>query len=197
MLRAEKKSLRAKYKAIRRAILPDEKAALDTAICRHLLDSASYHYTARILTYAALADEPETRAFIRAALAEERELYLPKCESGGIMHFYRVRSLDELQSGMYGIAEPCDGAEMYAPREGAVDLCLVPGVCFDEDGYRIGYGKGYYDRFLAHFSGISVGITYERCLISGKLPREKRYDRHVDVTVTEKGVKPLVGPKKI
>lgn len=65
-------------------------------------------------------------------------------------------------------------------------LCIIPALTFDEQGYRLGFGKGYYDRFLSRFKGDTAGICYE-CCISNRLPRG-RFDRCADVVVTEKRV---------
>ena len=69
-------------------------------------------------------------------------------------------------------------------REPQNSLCVVPGMAFDCDGYRLGYGKGYYDRFLSGYHGVTAGICYSDC-IRWKLPRG-RFDRPVDILVTDK-----------
>lgn len=191
--REEKRAARRTYKAIRNAILPEDKTGFDGLILRQLLDSVSYRYSGKILVYASIGSEVDTVQFCKKALADGRELYLPKSYPGGVMRFFAVNSMEELHEGAFGVAEPEERDE-YAPSAGKADLCIVPGVCFDVYGYRVGYGKGYYDRFLAKFTGVSVGLAYEDCFCREKLPYEKRYDKPVDFVVTEKGMYSRVCP---
>lgn len=193
--RAEKKRMRQAYKAVRESLLPEDKARFDACIKEALLDSMSVRYSGKILAYASLASEVETTEFCRKVLACGRELYLPKSYPGGIMRFFAVGSLDDLQKGAFGVLEPEERAEKaYVPSSQKPDLCLVPGICFDVYGYRIGYGKGYYDRFLANFTGVAMGLAYEACVCRDALPIEKRTDKPVDFIVTEKGINKRVCP---
>ena len=193
--RAEKKRMRQAYKAVRESLLPEDKARFDACIEEALLDSMSVRYSGKILAYASLAGEVETTEFCRKVLACGRELYLPKCYPGGILRFFAVGSLEDLQKGAFGVLEPEERVEKaYVPSLQKPDLCLVPGICFDVYGYRIGYGKGYYDRFLANFTGVSMGLAYEACVCRDALPIEKRTDKPVDFIVTEKGINKRVCP---
>lgn len=192
--RAEKKRMRQAYKAIREGLLPEDKARFDACIEKALLDSMSVRYSGKILAYASLASEVDTKSFCRRVLACGRELYLPKSYPGGIMRFFAVGSLDELEKGAFGVLEPRESANEYVPSTQKPDLCLVPGICFDVYGYRVGYGKGYYDRFLAHFTGVAMGLAYEACVCRDALPIEKRTDKPVDFIVTEKGINKRVCP---
>ena len=193
--RAEKKRMRQAYKAIRESLLPEDKARFDACIEEALLDSMSVRYSGKILAYASLAGEVETTEFCRKVLACGRELYLPKSYPGGILRFFAVGSLEDLQKGAFGVLEPEERVEKaYVPSLQKPDLCLVPGICFDAYGYRIGYGKGYYDRFLANFTGVSMGLAYEACVCRDALPIEKRTDKLVDFIVTEKGINKRVCP---
>ncbi len=115
-----------------------------------------------------------------------RELGLPcafpRCgEQKGEMEFYFVDSLDELALGKYGICEPLPTAQKVTDLSEAV--VFVPAFAFDREGYRLGYGGGYYDRFLAAHPLLSVGITYEEFLVDA-LPRCP-YDQAVNILVTE------------
>ena len=187
--------MRQAYKAVRESLLPEDKARFDACIEEALLDSMSVRYSGKILAYASLAGEVETTEFCRKVLACGRELYLPKSYPGGLLRFFAVGSLEELQKGAFGVLEPEERAEKaYVPSSQKPDLCLVPGICFDVYGYRIGYGKGYYDRFLANFTGVSMGLAYEACVCRDALPIEKRTDKPVDFIVTEKGINKRVCP---
>ena len=114
-----------------------------------------------LLGYAALPEEIQTDGVLRLALAEGKALYLPRClNDAGQMAFYRVQALEDLESGSFGVREPSLAALQYNMDLDGQALCLVPGLCFDNKGYRLGYGKGYYDRFLAKFRGATLGLCY-------------------------------------
>ena len=66
-------------------------------------------------------------------------------------------------------------------------ICIIPGIVFDKEGFRVGYGKGYYDRFLAEYDGTKFGLAYNECILD-TVPRG-RFDRHVDILISEKGAK--------
>lgn len=195
-IRAKKNALRKKYKKIRAEIVTNDKTALNAAMTDVVLSSMSYKYCKTVLLFSSYGDEPDTSAIAIKAIEDGKRVFFPKSYDGGIIRFYRVRTLDELcENGLFGIKEPSENAEEYVP-EGTAELCLVPGLCFDNNGYRIGYGKGYYDRFLAKFGGIAAGFAYSACISDEPIVFEKRYDKHVDVVFTEKGVD-IIGKEKI
>lgn len=190
-LRTEKRRLRAQYKALRASLSPEDRCRMDKQMLAELSRSMCVRYAKSILVYASFGSEPDTWSFSEHMLACGKKLYFPKSYPGGVMRFFRVNALSELQKGAFGVLEPDEGAEPYVPGPGA-DVCLVPGVCFDVYGYRIGYGKGYYDRFLSSFPGVSIGLVYSELLLAKPLAREKRYDRCVDFILTEKGTRARV-----
>ena len=93
-----------------------------------------------------------------------------------------IRSLDDLEKGTFGVLEP-KHKQCKLVTDLSHGFCIVPGLCFDAKGYRLGYGKGYYDRFLSEFKGVTVGICYTSCVQYG-LPHGY-FDRPVDILVTE------------
>ena len=99
------------------------------------------------------------------------------------MEFFFINSLDELQPGAFGVLEP-DPSIHEKLADLSSGLCLVPAFSYDWQGYRLGYGKGYYDRFLSRFGGDIIGICYSDC-VQRSLPHG-RFDRPVDLLVTEK-----------
>ena len=109
------------------------------------------------------------------------------------LDFREVTSLDELEVGAYGIKEPPANNPLF--NNNTHSVCVVPALSYDANGMRIGYGKGYYDRFLSEFSGISVGIVFS-CLMSQSIPTDK-YDVPVDVMITEEGVTVVNETKEI
>jgi 5-formyltetrahydrofolate cyclo-ligase len=104
------------------------------------------------------------------------------------MEYHTVGSLDELTPDAYGILEPPADAPVYDPiNEKRSAVCFVPGLVYDRAGYRLGYGKGFYDRYLSHFSGCTLGVVYSDYILP-TVPRG-RFDVSVDILLTEKGVK--------
>ena len=100
------------------------------------------------------------------------------------LDFRRVTSLDELNVGAYGIREPLKDAKKAVFTKNS--LCVVPALSFDQKGFRLGYGKGYYDRFLSAFPGKSAGLCFEDFLCDS-LPTDSK-DIAVDILITNKGV---------
>ena len=194
-IRRRKSLIRSEYKNIRGSVSEDERRACDGRIRAFILGSMSYRFSRRILTYCSFGSEPDTLVFAEKALSDGKALYMPKTYKGGVMKFFRVYDLGTLKKGNFGVYEPDEGEEYDFSGDG-VDLCIVPGLCFDKTGCRIGYGKGYYDRFLSKFKGISAGIAYSKCVTNDPLPFEKRYDKHVDLLITERGIE-TIGKKKI
>lgn len=109
-----------------------------------------------------------------------KKIALP-CVEGDSLTFYELSSGKYLVKGRFGIMEPLP----YGPVD-RLDLLVVPGVAFDEKGYRLGYGKGYYDKVLAKKKIFSIGLGYSLQLLE-KLPRGK-YDKRLDAIVTEEGI---------
>ena len=180
-INARKAALRAQAKLRRTAMSADERAAKSAAMCALALALPAAGKTARVLCYLSLPQEPDTRAIVRAALARGKALYVPRVLPERGLAFHRIFAEDEAAPGAFGIREPPADAPLFA---GGDALCFVPGLCFDAGGCRVGYGGGYYDRFLAAFAGIAAGLCFEADL-APSLPRTQT-DRAVGIVVTEK-----------
>lgn len=186
-IRIIKGELRTRFKALRREMDPQVKAEKDAAILKRLLELPEYKAATLVLTYVSTAIEVDTLELIRRALAEGKRVAVPYCIPGKIdMLFCEIFSLDDLTPGSFGVLEP-DPEKQPVLREFSDSICVLPGLGFDLEGYRLGYGKGYYDRFLSKYPGTNLGVCYNVCL-KPLLPHG-RYDRMVDVLVTEKFVK--------
>ena len=183
-LKEEKKALRAIYKEKRRLISKEERSELDSAICHAITDLDSFKNADVLLTFCPSFLEPDINAVAVEALRQNKKVAFPLCDvSSHTMRFIYVSSLDELRAGSYSIPEPPSDNEEYATESGA--LCIVPALAFDREGYRLGYGGGYYDRFLCDFRGTSVGVAYSE-FICDKLPRG-RFDINADIIISERG----------
>ena len=192
-IREVKKNLRSQFKAIRRSFAPEEQAAKDKTILKKVTSLKEYRSAPLILTYVSTAIEVDTRTLIKEALAAGKKVAVPWCVPGEIdMKFFLIDSLDQLEPGSFGVLEPVPEKmqELFSTvseDEIARSFCVMPGLGFDLQGYRLGYGKGYYDRFLAGYPGFTCGVCYTACLKT-RLPHG-RFDRMIDTLVTEKFIK--------
>ena len=183
--RAAKRALRAHYRAVRSAITPEDKEIWDRALCEAIASLPCFSSAKTLLTYYPFGDEPNLLPVVQQALEKGITVAFPVCEPDTCtMVFRAVRSLDDLARGAYGICEPTDDSPVISDFGSA--LCLVPALCFDTHGFRIGYGKGYYDRFLASHPVDTVGATYH-VLLASTLPCEPT-DRSVSILITERGI---------
>ena len=182
----EKKSLRERCKALRLAISPEEKAAADAAILHTVTAHSSFLDADLLLCFFPVRGEVDLTPITEIAKKRGVPVAFPRCE-GTDMRFHTVENLDELAAGRFGIPTPRATAPLAFPTERT--LCLLPGLAAGRDGSRLGYGGGFYDRFLDTFGGITLFPIYER-LVFPTLPTEKT-DRSVDHLITEKGEIPL------
>lgn len=189
-LKIKKRRLREAMLEERLAISAEERQEAEAAIASRLLTLASFRFAETVLLYAPIKGELDLLPVCHEISKAGKAIAFPRCHPDGCtMTYHIVSSPDELVSGAYGIREPLANAPMYLPSPEKHDLCVVPAVCFDREGFRVGYGKGYYDRFLSQFGGTSLGLILHRFLLP-KVPRG-HFDRSVDLILTEKGVLPI------
>jgi 5-formyltetrahydrofolate cyclo-ligase len=183
---SEKIRLRDRVRAFRRQLDPAWKAAASRAIISRLESLPAFQLAQTIHTYVSWQNEVENHDLIRRLLQEGRRVAVPKIEpSGRQLQHYFITEFAELQPGAFGILEPVpDQSRIALPEE--FDLVLVPGIAFDHFGNRLGLGKGYYDRFLAHIRALKIAPAFAFQIIE-KVPAEP-HDQRVDMIVTEKGV---------
>lgn len=182
-IRPYKNSLREKFKKKRREMSPEEKKKLDLTIAEKLFNLWQYREENIILTYVSTDIEVDTIFIIKRSFEMGKTVAVPRCIDGTHnMDFYIIKSFDDLENGSFGVLEPkIDKCEKLT--DFSKGLCIVPALVYDKRGYRLGYGKGYYDRFLSNFKGQTVGISYNFCLID-KLPNGK-FDRRLDKVITQ------------
>lgn len=179
----DKKSQRAYYKNMRLKLEKSAKAALDKGVYDNFLSFAENNKDKLFLMYVSNGFEIETKAIIEYLLENGFNVAAPRCESdSNIMNFYMIESLSDLESGYFGISEPKNYCEQVSDFGNSI--CVVPGICFDKKGYRIGYGKGFYDRFFSdNTCGLKIGICYEDFIINDVLYDDN--DVPVDLILTE------------
>lgn len=163
-----------------------EKASKDKEIVKMLLSSVFYINANAVFIYHSLPDEIDTLPIIKQALSDGKRVSLPvSINDEGLMKFYTITSLDVLKEGLFGIMEP-DVDVCKADNDYGDAICIVPALSFDKKGYRLGYGKGYYDRFLQKFTSFSIGLCYNN-FISDELPSDF-HDKKVDFLITEDNI---------
>lgn len=186
-IRQLKLQLREQYRAFRTELEPQTKQEYDAEISSTVLRLWQYRQCTQLLVYVSTPIEVDTFAIIEQALADGKRVAVPRCiPETRNMDFYVIQSLDELSPGSFGVLEPQPNPENLL-TDLSHGLCIVPAFSYDFMGYRLGYGKGYYDRFLARFSGSMIGICYSGC-VRHKLPHG-RFDRPVELIVTEKYIR--------
>ncbi len=179
-----KKELRRYFKKKRNEL--SDKEALSELIIKKLVSTAAYKNADTLLLYYAVSGEVETKALFRKALSDGKRAAFPLCLDGdGHMEFYLVTDENDFVDEMYSIKAP-DKSRCQKLKHTKNAICLVPGLSFDKKGYRLGYGKGYYDRYLKSFEGLSVGVCYDS-LLSESLPWEQT-DEKVSLLITDKQI---------
>ncbi len=187
-IREYKRKLREKYKNIRRCMDTEIKGKKDSLVFNRVINLTEYKNSDIIITYVSTGIEVDTINLIEHALKNGKTVAVPKCVKGTRkMDFYVINSLSELKPGAYSLLEPdVSKCRKLLKFDGAV--CIVPALVYDSEGYRIGYGGGYYDRFISeHKSVFRIGIGYCCCTVN-KLFRG-RFDMPVDLLITEKYIK--------
>ena len=145
-------------KAERSRRLPEELRKDSLAVCRRLIDSDCFRNASSVFAYASLSGEVETCYLSEKILACGKILALPKV-TGSDMTFYRIEDLTKLSRGAMGILEPDESLGALTP--GKEDLIVMPGLAFDRQKHRVGYGGGYYDRYLQRWpEGHRIALAF-------------------------------------
>lgn len=183
---ADKSALRNGYVAARKRLSVEAAARSDAAIAERLFSFPIFCEAPLVLTYVSLACEIDTHAIIDRVLAEGRCVAVPLVDPRTReLSFYRIEGRHQLALGYKGIAEPDpDACARLEERELFGSVCLVPGLVFDAQGHRIGYGGGFYDRFLWHYPGDKIALARTMQISSNPLPAS-RLDVPVDFIVSE------------
>ena len=169
---------RIEYKNIRKTV----NKMLSNDIVTLLLSMKEYQEAKTVIIYYPLTDEINTISIIENALKVHKLVALPKC-TDDIMDFYYIDNLSDLKKGKYNIMEPVSNKKV---TEFTNSICIVPGIAFDKYYHRLGYGKGYYDRFLKNYPGLKIGLCYEQLFIN-KISTDT-FDIPVDIIITEKRI---------
>ena len=184
---ASKSALRSAYEAVETQLAPRHAERVDREVRIHFTAMAAYRKASLVLAYITYRNEMDTTALIERAWKDGKRVAVPVCDRGKLV-FYEIDTLEGMRMGSRGVQEP-DPARCVevSPEDFADSLCLVPGLVFDAEGYRIGYGAGYYDNFLADYPGLKVGLVRAMRISSNPLPHDD-HDVAMDVLVSESSV---------
>ncbi|MBT3605836.1 MAG: 5-formyltetrahydrofolate cyclo-ligase [Candidatus Latescibacteria bacterium] len=152
------------------------------AICERMVVWSVFQAAQLVASYVSVRKEVDTHRLIEHALKVGKRVCVPVTEGKGVMVFQELLSLDELKPARFGLMEPeYDADRIVAPA--CLDLMMVPGVAFDRQGNRLGFGGGYYDRYLTHCDATYVGLAYGFQVVDD-IPTEG-HDVRLDWLVTE------------
>lgn len=183
----EKQRLREERLAAREALSEQERSVLDDRITQKLLATSEYVEATTVLTYVSVSSEVSTRMFIERALRDGKTVAVPRCLPGHCLEFVAVTSLDQLITAPFGLLEPPKELPALTEEQMDASICIVPALLVDIKGYRLGYGAGFYDRFLSTYPGKKICLAYQQNLSQTMLPHTA-FDVAVDLVITESDV---------
>ena len=164
-----------------KALSREQKQFIDQALTERLLKHPFYQEAKVIATYLSFPHEFQTQGLIEQALKDGKKVLIPKTYPKGRMDFV-VYEPQQLVKTSFGLLEPQGNLEVVDVSK--IDLIHVPGLVFTTEGYRIGYGGGYYDRYLKHFSGHTFSTIYP-CQIRDFIP--EKHDIPVQEVLIDEG----------
>lgn len=186
-----KQEQRRSLRKIRDGIPPEIRKLKSFDISKKFLNSEKYMSAETVMLYISFGSEPDTLGILDRVVSDGKKLAVPMCDSVNCeMTVFGADSLSQLKPSSYGILEPAqeliESGALKSVNSSEIDLVVVPGLGFDKYGYRIGYGKGYYDRFLNGFAGDTVGLCFKECLLD-EICRDD-FDIRVDTVITDSNV---------
>lgn len=187
-MESEKRKVRYEFLNLRNRIDPISASAYSNMIFSKIMQLPVYLKAKTVMFYLSYGSEVVTDAMIASAIEEEKTVVVPAIENpgDGDMCAVKLSRLEDAYQSVYGIRQPEIHQEDTVEKD-AIDLIFVPGIAFDYEGFRIGYGKGYFDRWL---KGIlpekTIGVAYD-FQITEKMPAGK-YDLPVGMIITEKRI---------
>ena len=180
-----KQLLRQKYRSIRDSFGEEFIHQTSKHACENLISSQAFANADTVLLYFPIKNEISPLDIFDVAHRLGKTVAFPLCQKEShTLVFCKVTSLDKLVPSQHGLFEPSNECEIITPDEHT--LCIVPALAFSKSGSRLGYGGGYYDRFLANFKGISAGFSYSSLLVDS-LPTSE-HDIPLDMIITESEV---------
>lgn len=183
---AEKSLLRAEGRSLRDRLSESFRTQASERILEFLLGCREYQCVRQIFLFCTLGSEPQTASWMERFWRDGKSVSCPRTQEKRRMDFYEIQRKEDLLPGRYGILEPAEACLGSIPD--ADTWILTPGLWFDDRGYRIGYGGGFYDRYMERFPMahyIGVGFACQRRSEGWPLGP---FDRRLERLVTEQGV---------
>ena len=185
-LREYKNKLRESAKEYRHSLSSEDKLILDNGILKNVLKLREYKSCDILYIYVSTEIEVDTKNIINSALKEGKKVAVPRCiPNTRKMMFHYIENFSQLEVGSFNVLEPPE--TLPEAKEYKNSLMIVPAMIIDKFGFRLGYGKGYYDRYIADYSGITAGICYSNN-VKYKIKHGK-YDKKLDYIITENLIK--------
>lgn len=179
-----KAQLRKEILSLRNSLTTEEREKMDLRLFGRLMSEPDIKKARCVLTYISCKGEVDTHHIIEELLTRGVTVCVPRVK-GDKMDFYIINSMEDTEPGCMGILEPKGGCSRYEPRGG--ELMLVPGLAFDKSLFRMGYGGGYYDKYIAAHRGLlCIGLAYD-LQVMDSIPVDE-WDMSLDMIVTEKEV---------
>jgi 5-formyltetrahydrofolate cyclo-ligase len=180
-----KSSIRRLMLARRRSLSQEEFHSASLSIQHIFLETEEYLHARGIVVYASIHKEVDTEEIVRTALESGKKVAFPAVVHHGLV-FREVTEISLMKRGAFGIMEPCQTGRSFELDE--ADIFVLPGIAFDLNGHRIGYGKGYYDKTLHRLEGQGrlVGLCYDFQLVD-RIAGEP-HDVKMDVIISEKRI---------
>lgn len=170
-----------------KGIPKEQKKKLENQMNKHLFESSIWKNAKTIGITCAQSFEWDTKLIIKQAWKENKIIAIPKVNNKvKVLMFYRISNFNELGIGYQGILEPNLQMTLKDVEKDQIDLLVVPGLYFDLEGYRIGFGGGYYDRYLTDFQGDTVSLLSKQQLVDSIIP--EKHDLAVTFLITERGL---------
>ncbi len=185
----DKKNKRSEMFSILKSIPLEEREAKSQVIIDTLLNSGPYRDAKDIFAFVSFKNEVMTHDFIKTAITAGKNIYVPIIdEEKKIMEITKLNDFSELAPGFFGVLEPSP-EYIRISDPSVLDMVITPGVVFDENGYRIGYGGGYYDKFFSTLdtSVLKVGICFEEQVVKS-FPHDE-YDIPINMIISDKSTR--------
>lgn len=183
-MKTAKQILRNRMKTMRKELSSRYCTEADRHIFLNLKSTDVYQKSNFLFCYVSLAEEVDTRRIIDEALKEGKQVAVPRCQRGGRMEAYEIKGFYDLKEGFRGILEPKEHCRHVSPHQ--LDLCIIPCLACSEEGIRLGYGGGYYDRYLPETRAFRVLLCREM-QVCQDIPAES-HDCSMNLLITEKRI---------
>lgn len=175
----DKLLLRKILKEQRNRLSENDCIAKSNIICNKIIESSYYKNANILFCYCAINNEVNLMPIINKALSDKKTVALPKVYGKNIL-FHKIENVNDLQLGKFNILEPNENNEII----NNADIVIVPGLGFSKEGDRIGYGAGYYDKYLLEHPLFTMGVCYDFQLVN-EIKSEK-HDIKMDLIITDK-----------